>query len=320
MPEHILITGAGGFIGSQVAAALLDRDPTLNITLTDRATHPRIEALADRTAFIESDLTAPDAFDKLLGDRPYDLVHHYAGLVSGGAEQHFELGLKLNVLATIHLLEACRKMGHAPRIVIPSSIASFGGADLPNVVDDWTFQHPQGSYGVAKVVGEQLLNDYSRRGWVDGRGVRLAATVVRDDPHAGLSCATSAIVRELIAGRDHTCPLPPEARMPICSIARTVDLLATLGTLDGDQLGDFRTINGPSLSPTLEEIHNAVLATGKQGLGTLTWQPDPEATAIVNSWPDEMKGDRAAGLGFDPDASIDAIVAAYAASTAQERT
>jgi len=308
----VLITGAGGFIGAAVAKRLLDDDPSRRIVLSDRAMHPRIEAFGDPVRFVEADLTRSGAFDRLLSDE-IDTIFHFAALVSGGAEEHYELGFRINVLALIDLLETCREQGRSRRLVVPSSIAGFGGRHMPPVVDDFTFQHPQGSYGVAKVVGEQLINDYSRRGYVDGRCVRLAATIVRDDPHAGLSCATSALVREPVAGNDYVCPLPPDARMPVLSIARTVDMLVRLSDIAGDRLGDFRAINGPSLSPTLQQIVDAVAASGADGLGKVTFKPEPQATAIVNSWPKEMRHDRAAELGFEADANIEAIVNDYVA-------
>jgi nucleoside-diphosphate-sugar epimerase len=207
--RRVLITGAGGFIGAIVARRLIEHGSAGELILTDRAMHPRIEALAGRARFVEADLTDPAACRRVVTPE-VDTIFHFAGLVSGGAEQNFETGYGINIHAVMHVLEAARLAGTCPRVVFTSTIASFGGADLPGAVDDWTFQHPQSSYGVAKVIGEQLLNDYSRRGFVDGRGVRLAAAVVRDDPHAGLSCCTSALIREPAAGNDYVCPLPPE--------------------------------------------------------------------------------------------------------------
>jgi nucleoside-diphosphate-sugar epimerase len=313
--KAILITGAGGYIGAIVAKHLLEAKPGIRLVLTDRAMHPRIAALAEKATFIQADLTDPRACRSLVSE-DIGTVFHFAGMVSGGAEENFEVGYAINIHATMHMLEACRLGGACPRFVFTSTVASFGGMDLPEEVDDHTFQHPQSSYGVAKVIGEQLLNDYSRRSFVDGRGVRLAATVVRDDPHAGLSCCTSALVREPVAGVDYVCPLPAETRIPLQSGARTAAMLVTLSELETGALGDYRTLNGPSISPTLGEIAHAVEQSGAPGLGRIRFEPDPTATAIVSSWPRVFHAPRARALGLEPDESIESIVADYTAEHA----
>jgi nucleoside-diphosphate-sugar epimerase len=316
-----LITGAGGFIGAIVARLLLRRGAAGRLVLSDRAMHPRIESLLreDGVEFAPADLTDPEACLRLVTP-DIDTIFHFAGLVSGGAERNFETGYAVNIHAVMHVLEAARQAGTCPKVVFTSTIASFGGSNLPDVVDDLTFQHPQSSYGVAKVVGEQLLNDYSRRGFVDGRGVRLAATVVRDDPHAGLSCCTSALVREPVAGNDYVCPLSPETRIPILSARRTAEMLLLLAGIEAEALGDYRTINGPSLAPSLREIADAVANCGAAGLGGIRFEPDPEADAIVASWPSRFRAARAAALGLQPDASIERIVADYLAEQAAAPT
>lgn len=310
--QTMLVTGAGGFIGSIVARFLLSERPDCRVILTDCATHPRIEEIADKTEFVKADLTDPADAEKLVTPDTA-AIFHFAGMVSGGAEEKFELGYAVNVKATWNLLEACRKSRATARFVFTSTIAGFGGADLPEDVDDWTFQHPQSSYGAAKVMCEQLLNDYSRRGFADGRGVRLAATVVRPDPHAGLSCCTSALVREPVSGVDYVCPLSPKSRIPILSANKTAAMLVGLSELDSGRLGDYRVINGPSISPRLEEIAEAVRNSGADRLGAITFEPQPEATAIVNSWPSNFLAGRANELGFTANETIEGIVADYIA-------
>jgi len=306
----ILITGGSGFLGVSVAARILAESPAQRVVLADLAQHPRMKPIADKIRFTKANISDPRACDELLTPE-VGTVYHFAALVSAGAERDFVAGLNANVYATLYLLEACRKQGHRPRFVFPSSIATFGGADLPEVVDDWTHQHPQNSYGVAKVVGEQLLNDYSRRGFVDGRGVRLPAIVVRDEPNPAASEYASAIIREPIAGRDYVCPVDPSARMPILSLRQAVEVLTSLGGLPEGSLGDYRTINGPAIAPRAEEIADAVRRCGAPNLGAITFDPDPEIAAIVASWPKGMRSDRAAKLGLKPDASVEAIVDDY---------
>ncbi len=306
----VLITGAGGFIGRSLIRRMLDSHVDARIIATDISPHPFLESVSSQVEFVRADLGVAEACRRIVTPE-IDTVFHFAALVSGGAEEHFEAGFNVNVYGMINMLEACRLAGHAPRFVFTSTIASFGGQRMPGVVDDWTHQHPQSSYGAAKVVGEQLLNDYSRRGFVDGRAARLAATVVRDDPHAGLSCSTSAIVREPVAGRDYACPLPPDARMPILGIDRCLDLLTGLAALPAGGLGDYRTVNAPNISSSLQELADAVRDSGADGLGEITFDPSPQAAAIVATWPDAMKFERAAELGFEADESVERIVQDY---------
>jgi len=306
----ILITGGSGFLGVSVAARILAKYPEQRIILADLVRHPRADPIADKVYFVTADLSDPKACDKLLTSE-IGTVYHFAALVSAGAERDFVAGLNANVYATLSLLESCRKQGHCPRFVFTSSIATFGGSRLPDVVDDWTYQHPQNSYGVAKVVGEQLLNDYSRKGFIDGRGVRLPAIVVRDEPNPAASGYASALIREPIAGHDYTCPVTPDTRMPILSLRRAVEVLVLLGELPEGRLGDYRTINGVAIAPSAGEIADAVRNCGAPDLGAITFEPDPDIAAIVASWPKEMRFDRAEALGLKPDASIEAIVDDY---------
>jgi D-erythronate 2-dehydrogenase len=192
--------------------------------------------------------------------------------------------------------------------VFTSSVATFGGVRLPAVVDDWTHQHPQSSYGASKVVGEQLLNDYSRKGFLDGRAMRLPAIVVRDEPNTALSGYSSALVREPLAGRDYVCPVPPEARMPILSVRACVDVLIRLAELPAGALDDYRTINAPSIAPSAAEIADAVLRLGRRGTGAIGFAPDPAVARIVAGWPQGMRCDRAERLGLTAETTIESIV------------
>jgi nucleoside-diphosphate-sugar epimerase len=308
--KTILITGGSGFLGVSVATRLLQKKPKQRIVLADLIQHPRVKPIANEVRFVEADISNPRECDNLL-TKDIGTVYHFAALVSAGAERDFVAGLNANVYATLHMLESCRRQGNRPRFVFTSSIATFGGERLPDVVDDWTFQHPQNSYGAAKVLGEQMINDYSRKGFIDGHGVRLAAIVVRDEPNPAASGYASAIVREPIAGHDYSCPVPPNTRMPILSLNQAVEVLISLGELPEGSLGDYRTINGPSIAPSAEEIAEAVRQCGIPNMGKITFDPDPEIVEIVESWPKGMRSDRAESLGLKPDASIEDIVNSY---------
>lgn len=281
--------------------------------------HPRLAPIRDRVEFVRADL-ADAASCRALVRPDVACVYHFASLVSGGAERDFEAGLNANVLATLNLLEASRRQGQRPRFVFTSSIATFGGTRLPATVNDWTHQHPQNSYGVAKVVGKQWLNDYSRKGFLDGRGVRLPAIVVRDEPNTAASGYVSALFREPLHGRDYACPVGPATRIPIMSVQRCIALLAALGALPDEALGDYRTINGPNLSPSAGEIAADVAAflqrTGRAG-GMIAFAPQPAIQTMIDSWPREMLAKRAADLGLQADDSLAEILEHYSAELAQ---
>ena len=189
-------------------------------------------------------------------------------------------------LGPINLLEACGLRAGCPRLVFPSSIATFGDVDLPAEVDDATCQHPPNSYGVAKVLGEQLLNDYSRKGFIDGRGVRLPAIVVRDEPNTAASGFASGLIREPLSGRDYVCPVSEQTRLPILSIQACVRLLVALAELPTDALGDYRSINALNLLPSAAEIAAAVRA--HQAPGAIRFEPDPAVMALIEAWPQRL--------------------------------
>ena len=310
--DTVLITGGCGFLGAKLAHMLLDREPGRSIVLTDIVESPRLEPLMDAVTFIQGDLSDRQfCLDLVTGH--VSTVFHLASLVSGGAERDFEAGMKVNLYATLHLLEACRFQGKTPRFVFASSIATFGGRGLPDEVNDWTYQHPQNSYGVAKVIGEQLLNDYSRKGFVDGRGVRLPAVVVRDVPNTAMSGYVSNMIREPLSGKDYVCPVGPETRIPIMSAGKAVELFLCLGDLPGEVLGDYRTLNGPGISPTAGETADTVRRLAPAGchVGEIRFASDPVMQGIIDSWPKVMRAERANALGLPSDDSIESLVLDY---------
>ena len=310
-----LITGGCGFIGTSVARLLLTRNPRAYVRLTDIVEHPRVydllDEFPDRVRLSMGDLGDADTCRQLVTP-DVECIHHYASLVSGGAERDFPAGLRANVHATMHLLEAARLARARPRFIFPSSIATFGGHELPAVVDDLTAQHPQNSYGVAKVLGEQLINDYSRKGFLVGRSIRLPAIIVRDEPNSAASGYASGLIREPLAGRDYVCPVTPQTRLPILSIRRCIALMVELAALPVDALGDFTAINGPGISPSAGDIADAVRASGL-AKASIRFAPDPAVMNIVAAWPKQWRAPRAEALGLQADASIQAIIADYAA-------
>jgi nucleoside-diphosphate-sugar epimerase len=246
-----------------------------------------------------------------LVDQGVDAVFHLASLVSGGAEQNFELGMKVNFDATRDLLEAARLSGKAQRFVFTSSIAVYRGENL--FVTDDTRPVPRLSYGAQKLMCEILIEEYSRRGYVDGRSVRLPTVLVRPGAaNTALSGWSSAIIREPLAGRDYVCPVRPDTRMACISVARVVDALLHAIDLPAERLGLDRTLLLTGLPVSAQAMLDAVQrAAGTRRLGVLRFDPDPAAQAVMDSVPQSTHSARAAALGFRHSAGIDEIVDEY---------
>lgn len=286
----ILVTGAAGYIGSALAQAL----PADTVT-TDQAAPARVLGNLAYPRFTRS-LITPDV----------DVVFHLASLVSGGAEQNFELGTKVNLDATRDLLEACRLAGHCPKFVFTSSIAVYGEVAE---VDDETPPSPRISYGAQKLVCEILIDDYSRRGYIDGRALRLPTVMVRPGgANTAVSGWASAIIREPLAGRDYVCPVRPDTRMACISVARVVQNLIKMSEMPKDALGFQRTVLLTGIAVTAREMWQAVKT---KSAAQVRFDPDPAIQAIMDTVPKATLSRRAGALGLVHSESIGEIVAEY---------
>ncbi len=302
----IVVTGAAGFIGRALVAALLRRSPGADVVAVDQS-----PVVAPGARVLIGNIAYPQLARSLV-DRSVDTVFHLASLVSGGAEQNFELGTKVNLDATRDLLEACRLAGHRPKFVFTSSIAVYGGA-LPDPVTDDTPAAPRISYGVQKLVCEILINDYTRRGYVDGRSLRLPTIMVRPgSANTAVSGWASAIVREPLAGRDYVCPVRPDTRMACLSLSRTVDALLRAAQLAGDALDWDRTVLLTGVPVSAEAMWRAVQRRGAgRRLGKVSFQPDPALQAIMDVVPRATFSSRAAHLGFAHNSGTEEIIEEY---------
>ncbi len=302
----VVVTGAAGFIGRALVTALLDRSPGAEVLAADQSPMEPSGARA-----LIGNIAYPQ-FARALIDRTVDTVFHLASLVSGGAEQNFELGSKVNLDATRDLLEACRLAGHRPRFVFSSSIAVYGGA-LPDPVTDEIAAAPRISYGVQKLVCELLINDYTRRGYVDGRSLRLPTVMVRPgSANTAVSGWASAIVRETLAGRNYTCPVRPDTRMACLSLRRTVEALLHGAQFDGERLGWDRTVLLTGIPVAANEMWRAVQRhAGGRALGKLRFEPDPVVQAVIDTVPRATRSRRAASLGFAHNADFEEILLEY---------
>jgi nucleoside-diphosphate-sugar epimerase len=310
----LVVTGGAGFLGARLIGTLLSQERPAgfpeftSIVSVDLAACPvddaRVQSvtgdIADK-AFIESVIT-PDV----------GAVYHLAAVVSGQAEADFDLGMAVNMAGTLTLLEACRKLPKPPRFVFASSLAVFGGK-LPDLVPDDIAVMPQSSYGAQKAIGELLVNDFSRKGFVDGRVCRLPTIVVRPGkPNAAASSFASGIIREPLAGVDTVCPVPTGTRLWISSPDTVIANLIHAAAVEGSRFGDTRTVNLPGISVTVAEMLDGLeWVGGKDARARVTLAEDERIKRIVLSWPGDFDVTRGLSLGFTRDGGFDDVVRAH---------
>ena len=318
---RVVVTGAAGFLGRGLIAALLrggglegrvgadlDEIVALDVVLPATA-DPRVTAIA-------GDFGDPETLARAV--RPgTDSVFHLAAIVSGQAEDEFELGMRVNVDATRALLERVRAVAPGARFVTTSSVAVFGG-DLPARVPDTHLWEPQSSYGTQKAMVDLLLSDYARRGFVDARSLRMPTIAVRPGkPNRAASSFASGIIREPLDGIDAVCPVLPETVLWLMSPVEAISNLLHGHALDPARLGRRRVINMPGLSVTVAEMLASLRRrAGDAVADRVTIAPDETVQRIVNSWPGDFHADHARALGFTADADVDAIIDAHLAARA----
>jgi len=301
----ILITGGGGFIGSRLAHALHARHPDARIRLLDVSFPPGLSSAFD---CMTGDLASPEVIARALAGET-DTVFHLAAVVSGGAEADFDLGYRVNLDGTRALLEACRKLPKPPKFVFASSVAAFGGV-LPEVLDDSTTPAPQTSYGTQKVIGEYLVADFTRKGMIDGRSMRLPTIVVRPGkPNLAASSFASGIIREPLAGQASECPVPETTGVWILSPRRVVEAFVHAEELPSSAWPTTRVVNLPGITLTVREMIDAMgRVAGRQAVELVKFKPDARIQAIVKTWPVRFRTERALAMGFAADADFDSIV------------
>jgi nucleoside-diphosphate-sugar epimerase len=318
---RIVITGGAGFIGRKLAGRLLHegnaaspggtREAISEIVLFDQAA-PQ-PALPDdrRLKFIAGDITDKAQVEALIAPGTSS-IFHLAAVVSSHAEADLDTGLAVNLDGTRYVLDACRKLKTPPKLIFASSAAVYGG-DPPLDVADATLPAPRTSYGAQKACCELLVSDYSRRGLIDGRSLRLPTIVVRPGrPNKAASTFASSILREPLAGQSAICPVRAESRMAILSPRRLIEFIIAINDMDAAKLGSSRTILLPALSVSIGEMVEGLRrAGGDVAAARIQWHPDPLIQSIVDGWPATMVSDRAAKLGLEADHSIDEIIKAF---------
>jgi nucleoside-diphosphate-sugar epimerase len=317
MTMKVVVTGGVGFLGQRLIQEVLQRGELADAQGGRR----RVEQVVavDQVAAPAQDRVTAMVGD--VGDATFirqavdgaDSVFHLAAVVSGAAEADFDLGMRVNLDGTRQLLEALRAERRQPKLVFASSVAVFGDA-LPAVVEDSTTPLPQSSYGVQKLIGELLVGDYARKGYVDGRAVRLPTIVVRPGkPNAAASSFASGIIREPLAGVEALCPVDPDTSMWVLSPGAAIANLLHAHDLAAERWAGPRALSLPGITVSVRAMLDALAAVGgEEARRRVRMQPDPRIEAIVRTWPARFKTERADAMGFVRDGDFESIVRAYA--------
>jgi nucleoside-diphosphate-sugar epimerase len=313
----VVVTGGAGFLGQRLISAMLQRG---ELTDASGARRTIAEVIAvDQVAAPAAAHVRAAVGD--VGDGAFirsivagaDSVFHLAAVVSGAAEADFDLGMRVNLDGTRALLDALRGEARRPKVVFSSSVAVFGGA-MPDVLTDATTPMPQSSYGVQKLIGELLVGDYSRKGMIDGRAVRLPTIVVRPGkPNAAASSFASGIIREPLAGVEATCPVGADTSMWVSSPASAITNLLHAHEVPAEQWTGPRSLSLPGISVSVHEMLEALArVAGEAARARVRMEPDPKIQAIVRTWPARFATARADAMGFVRDADFESIVRDYA--------
>jgi nucleoside-diphosphate-sugar epimerase len=318
---RIVITGGAGFLGRRLAREILARgaltgaggaaEPVTELVLLDVVAapdmgDPRVRAvagdLADRDV-IESVVT-PDTAS----------IFHLAAVVSGEAEADFDKGMRVNLDASRLLLERCRRLSAPPRFVFASSLAVYGGP-LPDPVPDDAPLTPQASYGAQKVMTEYLVYDMTRRGFVDGRSLRLPTVTVRPGkPNRAASSFASGIIREPLSGVDAICPVAPTTKVWVTSPAAVIRNFIVGHEAPATAFAHTRSINVPGMAITVNGMVDALRrVAGDAVADRVEWRYDAAIDRIVATWPTNFAPRLAPALGMTADTEFEAIIRAYIA-------
>ena len=319
----VVITGGTGFIGQRLAQALLEKggltapsgsqEPIDELLLFDVAAPSQRPAWADERVKIRSGDISDPAQVRALVDRDDISVFHLASVVSGGGEKDFDLAMRVNLTGGLNVFEACRARASLPRVVFASSIAVFGGAGMAPVVGDHAKQTPETTYGTTKAICELLVNDYTRKGFFDGRAARLPTVIVRPGkPNAAASSFVSGLFREPLNGEVCRIPVSEDTVMPVLGYRSIVGGFIALHEADSAALGDDRAVSLPSFTVTVRDMIDALQRVAKdRKLGEIVFEPDPFIQQICDGWPKDASYERATKLGLPRDASLEAIVKNY---------
>ncbi|SFN89135.1 D-erythronate dehydrogenase [Xenorhabdus japonica] len=302
----IIITGGAGFLGQQLAFALLKNKSAFNfeqLVLADiqcpisPINDPRVQCLA-------LDLSQAGSAEKLI-DAESDILFHLAAIVSSQAEQDFDLGMRVNFDVTRNLLESIRTKNPSLKFIFTSSLAVFGGI-LPKTVTDHCAVNPQSSYGTQKAMCELMINDYSRKGYVDGRILRLPTISIRPGkPNKAASSFASGIIREPLYGENSICPVSRELVLWLSSPETVIHNLIHAAQIPKEKFDSSRIINLPGISITVQGMLDALKeVAGQKPIEFIRFELDEGINQIMKSWPGNFDISRSLALGFRADCSF----------------
>ncbi|GFE89256.1 D-erythronate dehydrogenase [Steroidobacter agaridevorans] len=318
----VVITGGTGFLGQRLAARILEQGSLFapsgelqavsEMVLFDSRIPPDLKVTDKRIKLLEGDIADRTTVARLI-DRPDIAVFHLASVVSAGGEQDFELAMRVNLDGHRYVLDALKALGSRPRYVFTSSLAVYGGDSALREVDDPTRHIPQTTYGMTKAIGELLVNDYTRKGFIDGRSARLGFVIVRPGaPNRAASGFASGVLREPLNGEDYVCPVPFSTKVAATGYRTVIEGLLALHAVDGSKLGADRSVNLRTRTVTVGEMIESLRRVARdRKLGAISEQPDPFVMKVISAWPEQMHASRAAALGFPQDESIDSIIREY---------
>lgn len=320
---NAVITGAGGFLGKKLTMRIGSNPRILiegryaeieRLTLIDAIDFSTdgTDSAALTVEKIIGDITDKSFLEKHLKEREISILFHLAAIVSFQAEREFELGMRVNFFGTYRLLELFRSTGRCPIFVMASSTAVFGG-DLPDTLHDDQRVTPQSSYGTQKAMGELLVDDYSRKGFVDGRVLRLPTVAVRPGkPNLAASTFVSSIIREPLQGREAVCPVDRETVIWLSSPRKVIDGLLHTLNISKDQLGFTRVLNLPGISITVREMIECLKrGSGIETVGKISFVVNPDIQRIVQTWPREVDTQKALSLGYSAESSFEEIISDF---------
>lgn len=314
---RIVIFGGAGFLGKKLARELLklgqiapngqSLGDITSLVLFDRVAASGLPK-DDRLQIIEGSICNQEDVEPWL-EAPTAVIFHLAAIVSGEAEKDFDLGMQVNFHATLQMLELCRKTSVNPVFVFASSCAVFGGK-LSETIHDNTAPSPQSSYGTQKAMIDLLVNDYSRRGFIDGRALRLPTIAIRPGkPNAATSSFVSSIIREPLMGKRANCPVAPDTKVWILSPRKVTENFIHAAGLPAHTFGKSRVINLPGITTTVAEmVKELEKLAGMETIELIDWLPDTFIQSIVLTWPPQFEAKRALKLGFQADKSVNEII------------
>jgi len=313
---NILIIGGGGVVGNRLGAKLAQRGTLRGkgidkITLADVNDPPQIDAGKVTVDYASCNITDPDSIAACLTEDT-DVVYLLAAVVSAHAEEEFEAGYDINLFGVWNVFERCRKLGTNPVVVFTSSIAVYGG-EVDDPITGQTFLNPQTSYGAQKAAGELLLNDFSRKGYIDGRGVRLPTISVRPGkPNRAASSFMSSIIREPLNGVEAVCPVGDDFLHYYLSLRQCVENLVKIAEVDRADLGKNHVMQMPGRTWSIRQMIDAMTAVaGPDPAKLIKFEDDPAIQSIVTGWRFDIHADKALALGLEADDSFEDNVRYY---------